>query len=152
MAAKAWYDAGSMVICNLIYRYMTLDERKAKALELHASGYNCAQSVLKTFDDCTGVDNDVSTRFAMGMGAGLGQGDVCGVVLGMAAVIGLSTTPDTKLKGVAYGNVRKATELFKNRNQGYHLCRDLKGKAKRPCDDLILDGVEILHNFLEGDK
>ncbi len=129
---------------------MTLDGRKAKAMELHGKGYNCAQSVLLVFDDYTNIDADIAARIAMGLGGGMGgQGEVCGAVLGMALVAGLCGDADPKCKPGAYAAVRELTRRFRERNSGCHLCRDLKGKCRIPCDDLIVGAVEILHNYLE---
>lgn len=132
---------------------MYLNERVACAAGLHKEGYNCAQSVLLSFSDLTGLARATASRMAMGLGGGVGgQGQVCGVVLGMSLVLGLLRGDDPAGKGAAYAEVRELTRRFREKNDGHWLCRDLKVQGRRPCDDLIADGVEILYSYLAEER
>lgn len=130
---------------------MTTEDRKNKALELHAKGYNCAQCVVLAFADVTGVNEELGARIAMGLGGGVGaQGEICGVITGMAITDGLLGGPSPTEKPAANRRVREMTESFKSGTEGCVTCRDLKGKCKRSCDSLIADGIEILASRLEN--
>lgn len=128
---------------------MELQQRKDLALSYHARGYNCAQSVVLAFSDLTGLDAATATRLSMAFGAGIGQGSVCGVVIGMGIVAGMLHPADPKMKIKAYADVRDCSERFRQLNDGRWLCRELKsGDSRRSCDDLIADGVEILDGLI----
>lgn len=128
---------------------MNIEERKQKAKELHGRGYNCAQCVVMAFGDITGIEDEISARMAMGLGGGVGaQGEICGVITGMAIADGLMGSADPSEKPAANKRVRAMSEEFKGRNCGMCRCWDLK-KGGRSCDDLIAEGVEILGGALK---
>lgn len=129
---------------------MDLDLRKDKALELHKQGYNCAQCVILSFPDITNLTDKVAAQIAMGLGGGVGaQGEICGVLLGMTVVLGLARDANPMVKPQVNAEVRELTNRFKEKNQGCFLCRELKSKCRRPCDDLICGGIEILDAYLK---
>ncbi len=127
---------------------MTVQERIDKVTRLRAKGYNCAQSVAMVFSDLTKTD-EISTAHALaGFGGGVGaQGEVCGVVSAFAYVAGMINDPDPKKKDDTYRAVRELTAPFKD-TYGCIVCRELKGNASlTPCDELIRQGVKIIHSF-----
>lgn len=130
---------------------MTLEERKNYALSLRKEGYNCAQCVVSAFTDVTGIDKDMSMKIASGLGSGIGGlKEICGVITGMAVAEGLvnDSQPTTKIK--VSDTVKKLAERFSGKN-GYMRCSELKGKSNlRPCNELIIDGIEILHHHFMG--
>lgn len=127
---------------------MTLEERKEKALELRRKGYNCAQSVLMAFPDITGLDDASAAKICNALGSGVAAtGEICGVPNAMAITIGMTLTdaPEDKVKAMKI--TKPLIEEFAASNQNRIRCADLKGKEGiRPCNDLILQGIEILHN------
>jgi C_GCAxxG_C_C family probable redox protein len=59
-----------------------------QAVRLHASGSNCAQSVLCAFTSELGMDTAMAHRLATGLGAGLGRRQhLCGAVNGGAMAL-----------------------------------------------------------------
>ena len=81
-----------------------------KALALHASGSNCAQSVLCAFSDKVGFDFAQAHRFTTCMGAGLGRrqllcGAVSGGALAIGAALGNDSGADLAAKERCYGIV-----------------------------------------------
>ena len=125
----------------------TLEERIAKARELRAAGYNCAQCVLLSFDDVM-PDGDTSmlARAPSGFGSGIGaSGEICGAISGSVMILGIVregvTRPDL------YREIREAMAEFEQL-EGARLCRDLKGPGRKPCLELITDAVTMLHNRL----
>lgn len=132
---------------------MKLEDRKIQAKQLHARGYNCAQCVAMSFSDITSCDTDTIARIAMGLGGGVGaQGQICGVVLGMTMVLGCAHDAHPSSKPAVNALVRNVTNQFCSRNNGFSLCRDLKTKTKRSCDELIADGIEIIQSYLDERK
>ena len=62
---------------------------KDELLALTQQGYDCAQCVIKAFEDEMGEDTGRAIRLVSCMSMGLLQGSVCGGVLAALAVIGL---------------------------------------------------------------
>ena len=134
-------------------KHISLEERKALARDLHARGYNCAQSVAQCFSDVCAMAPDALAAATIGLGGGVGgTGEICGVVTAMSVVEGAAAGPDPKNKGAVYKMVRCDSDAFSAKNGGCVRCRDLKRPgAARSCDMLIADGVEILYNrFFPG--
>ena len=58
---------------------MAISEREKTAVRLFASGVNCAQAVLMTYADITGLTQEQAARVACGLGGGIGRlRDNCG--------------------------------------------------------------------------
>ena len=133
---------------------MDLQERKVRASLLHSRGYNCAQCILLSFDDYTGLSSVAASSLAMGLGAGVGaQGEVCGALLGVSLVLGMVRGEDPAIKPKVNKEVRELTRRFRERNNDRYLCRELKRvQPVRPCDDIVADSVEILHDYLQETK
>ena len=49
---------------------------KEKALEYHAAGFNCAQSVLAACKEYTGLDDSAALAISAGFGGGLRSGEI----------------------------------------------------------------------------
>ena len=131
---------------------MTLNERKEIATELRKKGYNCSQSVLLAFSDITGLTEDEASKISIAFGGGVGgQGNICGVVSAMSMIAGFKTNGTPSDKKVAYPHITKLCNRFESEN-GSIICNSLKKEFHKPCDELILNGIEILHNDLTGDE
>ena len=124
---------------------------REKLLAMHAEGFNCAQCVACAFQDKMGLDEKTVLALCGGFGGGLRFGEVCGAAIG--AVMALSTqyphvtanAPEEK------ANNAEKTQEFMRRFTGrytYATCRDLKGKGKTPCNELICGAAEILDEML----
>lgn len=133
---------------------MNLTERKALAAELRAKGYNCAQCVLMAFPDITGLDADTAARVAAGLGSGVGaMGEICGVANAMAIAEGLTGGSAPADKKSAAARSHALCSAFAEANDGRITCRCLKSPgARRSCDQLIQQGVEILHNAVDSNS
>ena len=121
----------------------TLEERLEKARRLRAEGKNCSQCVVGAFDDIIGTDMEPLLRAAHGFGSGIGgTGHMCGAVTGAAMVLGLVRD---SARPVLYGEIAEVAREFEAR-EGALMCLDLKGvEGRKPCLQLILDEVEMLH-------
>ncbi|MDE6090336.1 MAG: C-GCAxxG-C-C family protein [Duncaniella sp.] len=127
----------------------TLEQRKELARELRKQGKNCSQCVALAFDDVIDADPILLERLASGFGSGFGgQGEVCGAISGATMVCGL--VYDGLDRPALYSKVRQPMDDFRKAN-GSYICRELKQPGRRPCIDLITDGVEMLHRQLEAD-
>lgn len=146
--------------------------RKDKAAELFLEGFNCAQSVFVAFSDRFGIDESTAKRISAGLGGGVGrQREVCGAVSGGALVIGSLVSAvsgdDSKSKQKNYELVREFSELFKERQKGTIICREILELAeaekesakpdertaeyyeKRPCLKAVCTAAEILEELIE---
>ena len=114
------------------------------------SGYNCAQAVLDTFRNETGLDEDLALKIATGLGAGMGRKqEVCGAVTGGILVLGLrhgrGSRDDQAVAGATYARVRELMDRFAAKH-GTCLCRELlsgynlateEGLRRAKADDML---------------
>ena len=132
------------------------DALVARALELHARGFNCAQSVACTLAPLVGADEDACFRATEGFGAGMGcLTETCGAISGGVTVIGMARSngaSNPTSKAATYRIVRQLVGRFHEQN-GATLCSDLKGVATkqplRSCDGCIEDALAITIDLLE---
>ena len=127
---------------------------KDKALELHRSGYNCAQSVLCAFADKIDIPTEVLFKMSEGYGFGMGnmQG-TCGAISGAVAALGLINSNGTpKSKAETYKRTRRILEGFE-KERGAIRCKDLKdrnGNSFTPCDVCVALAAELLEEELNN--
>ena len=144
---------------------MTKKERCQKALSLHASSLNCAQSVLSAFSDRVGLSDRQCCALCSGFGGGVRYGGLCGAVSAAVMVLGM-LYPHTAENGLQ-GKTRsmKLTQEFQRRFRerfGELGCRellrrrDLRGTEQvealgvdSHCDILIVSATELLYDMLE---
>lgn len=130
---------------------MTKDERLEQARALRGRGYNCAQCVIMSFNDITGLDDSTAARTGAALGAGVaGSGETCGVATGIAVVEGLAGGSEPADKKPAMARAKAVIDRFAAANGGCTRCRDLKRPgAPKSCDALIAEGIEMLHEALD---
>lgn len=117
----------------------TLQERIDNALSLRKQGYNCAQCVAMTFDPSL-------EAVTGGLGTGIGAtGHICGAANAMSIITATRNYTGPSGKQALYGQVRGCIEKFAALNCGDTDCRDLRKPGRKPCSDLIVDAVTILH-------
>ena len=117
---------------------MNIEERAAQAAAWKATGQcNCAQAVLKAFEDKLPVDADTL------MGC---MESTCGALIGAVMVAGIVT--DGK------GTPRISKELLQNFQEkcGATICKDLKGIENGaplcPCPECVRNAVLALGEVL----
>lgn len=145
-----------------------MSKRGDTAKAYFTRGYNCAQSVLMTFSDITGLDEKTSAMLSSGFGGGMGRmREVCGAVSGMfmaaSIILGYNDPADTEGKKRTYQMIQTLAEKFKAQNKSI-ICKELLGLEKpeethipdlrtpeyykkRPCGDLVKDAAEILEEY-----
>lgn len=127
-----------------------MESRKELAAEKKRCGsHNCTQSVLCTYCDLTGLDEEnikhAGNCFAAGMGNGEG---ICGSIVGAGIVYGLAVRDRAK----AVKGMRQIMEKFQERN-GATRCKLLKGVGTgvvlRECPMCVSDASKFLEELLE---
>jgi|WetSurMetagenome_2_1015567.scaffolds.fasta_scaffold280931_2 C_GCAxxG_C_C family probable redox protein len=104
-------------------------EKSEQAAGYMRAGFNCAQSVVKTFAPEAGAPEVAAVRMAASFGGGMGRnGLVCGAVTGAAIILGarygFSELPESGARDKAYDKVNALIEQFQKEN-GSVLCREL---------------------------
>ena len=130
---------------------MNIKERAAQAAAWKAAGQcNCAQAVLKAFEDKLPVDADTLMKLGAGYAAGMGcMESTCGALIGAVMVAGVVT--DGK------GTPHISKELLQNFQEkcGATICKDLKGVETGaplcPCPECVRNAVLALGEVL-GEK
>lgn len=141
---------------------MTEDEKKelaAKALELHAKKYNCAQSVACALADRYGADEEFLFKSMEAFGAGMGGfTETCGAVSGGIAIIGLANSNGSEFansKAASYRVARAFLDSFRER-VGSTMCPEIKGVDSsivlRSCSSCIEDAAVLAAEALEAER
>lgn len=96
---------------------------------LHAGGFNCAQSVFAAFAEQSGVTPEFALRLAAPFGGGMGRkGEACGALTGALMVLGLRYGNDQpEGKEEIYRITREFIAGFEQRH-GTIVCRQLLGQ------------------------
>ena len=143
--------------------------RADRAKEMFLQGYNCSQAVVGAFADLFGFDNVTATKFAEGLGGGMGRMRLtCGAVAAMATLASMKMSSgkpgDLKLRGEIYAVIQKMAGEFKD-NNGSVICAELLGAAlpkdnsttpeertpdyyrRRPCADKIYQCALLVEKY-----
>ena len=127
-----------------------METRKMEAAEKKASGkYNCAQAVLCTYSDLTGIDEETSKNLCNSFAAGMGNMEgTCGALVG--AGIALSMITQDKVKSMK--GMKQMMQMFQDRNHST-TCKVLKGVETklvlRECPLCVADACELLEELIE---
>ena len=110
--------------------------------------HNCAQAVLCTYTDLTGLDEKTSQDIAGAYAAGMGNMEgTCGGLVGAGLVLGLVN----KDKAKSMKQMRQIMTKFQERN-GATQCKLLKGVGTkvvlRECPDCVADAAEFMEEVL----
>ena len=103
---------------------MNIEERAAQAAAWKATGQcNCAQAVMKVFEDKLPVEGDTLRMLAAGYAAGMGcLESTCGALIGAVMVAGILT------EGRGTPAVARALVRSFEQRCGATICKDLKGR------------------------
>lgn len=127
-----------------------MKSRKGIAAEKKASfKFNCAQAVLTTYGDLTGLDETAAMNISDGFAAGMTTMEgACGALIGAGMVLGLVN----KDKSKTMKQMREIMKKFEERNQATQ-CRQLKGAdthvVLRPCPLCVSDACEFLEKAID---
>ena len=149
-----------------------MTDKSKRAEELFLMGYGCAQAILGSFVEETGLSFEESMKIASGFGGGMGRmREVCGTVSGMtflAGAISPSADPaNLEERQANYALVQHFAEEFRKEN-GDIVCRRLLGLEpmversetprpserteayykKRPCGEYVGCAARIVAEYL----
>lgn len=128
-----------------------MESRKSEAAEKKRSGQcNCAQSVICTYCDKAGIDEQTAMNIGNSFAAGMGNMEgTCGALVGAGVVLGLVN----KDKAKSVREMREIISKFQERN-GATQCKMLKGiesgNVLRECPDCVADACEFLEDAING--
>lgn len=101
-----------------------------KASDIHSKGFNCAQSVLLSLCDLTGLSEKESLAIAGGFGGGMRAAEVCGAVSGAVMALGMvvpfTDGGDLEAKDRIAAITREFHKRFREENDTL-ICRSLLG-------------------------
>ncbi len=128
-----------------------METKKFEAAEKKRSGQcNCAQSVICTYCDKAGIDEQTAMNIGNSFAAGMGNMEgTCGALVGAGVVLGLVN----KDKAKSVREMREIISKFQERN-GATQCKVLKGiesgNVLRECPDCVADACEFLEDAING--
>ncbi len=125
-----------------------------KANALHERGFNCAQSVLASCSDYTGLDEEGALGVSCGFGGGMRCGEICGAVSGGVMALGLAypfrQEGDIPAKERINALVEEYTEAFRIRF-GHLRCQELAGD-KSVCPRYIAYAAELAETMIQNNQ
>ena len=126
-----------------------METRNFDAAEKKRCGsHNCAQAVLCSYCDLTGIDEETSRNMTTAFAAGMGNMEgTCGAIVGAGIALSLIT----KDKAKAMKGMREIMTRFEERNKATQ-CKLLKGvetkQVLRECPDCVADAAEFLEDII----
>lgn len=112
-----------------------------RVVEFHQEGYNCAESVIKAFNEDNGLDIPVS--IASPFGSGMTVGSTCGAITGALMAVGAlkgrnSSSEKNNSRVITKEIMTKVKEKY-----GTLECIELKKKGVS-CDEIIEYAYSVL--------
>ncbi|NRT76917.1 MULTISPECIES: C-GCAxxG-C-C family protein [Clostridium] len=115
-----------------------------KVIEFHKEGYNCAESILKAFNEDTG--SEIPIAIASPFGGGMTIGSTCGAITGTLMAIGaLKGRNSNEEKNNSRVLTREIINKVKEK-YGTLECIELKKKGIT-CDEIIEYAYNILNEY-----
>lgn len=117
-----------------------------KPSEYKKRGYNCAESIIKSYNE--EFNENIPISIGSGMGTGACTGSLCGAINGAIIIIGYlkgRNTIDESNNANIY--VRKLMTQIKEK-YSTDLCRELKAD-KVTCQEIIDFSYETLKNIID---
>ena len=108
----------------------------------HSQGYNCAEALIKSYNEEHNTDIPVSLGSAMG--TGMTVGSLCGAVNAAAMIVGYIKGRENN------GQTNEARELMSRVREKFNseICADLK-RNKVSCAEIIDFSYEALKEVLD---
>ena len=121
----------------------------ADVLKFYKEGYNCAEWVVKAFNEDNGCEIPIS--LASPFGAGMSSGATCGAITGAIIALGAA-------KGRANSKEKNESRIYAKammgklkEKYGTFECIELKSKGIT-CNEIIESSYNILNECLSEDK
>lgn len=128
-----------------------MESRSELAAEKKRSGLcSCAQAIVTSYPELTGLDEETAMAATAAFGAGMGNMEgTCGALVGAGIVLGLYH----KDKAKAMKAMRQIMTQFQAQN-GATQCRLLKGvgtgRVLRECHDCVADAARLLERHAKA--
>lgn len=123
------------------------------AKKYYHNGYNCAEAMLYAGNEYYQLDLSPQTyKLMAGFGGGANIEDICGVVSGSIALLGIIFV---EKRASESKEIKEITQDFINRfkeEMGTINCKELKGlyrEEKEKCSPIVEKGAVILENIIE---
>ena len=130
-----WISDGQVLEPILTSTYMDMDT----LIKLTDEGYDCAQLVIKAFEEELGDSYPAAMKAVSCMSMGLLQGSLCGAVMGALTVIGFkfgNDVPDFSAKGLCMIKREMFFMEFRKKVNGL-TCPEILGLDVRKNEDNI---------------
>ena len=111
----------------------------------HSQGYNCAEALIKSYNEEHNTDIPVS--IGSGMGPGMAVGSLCGAINAAVVVIGYLKGRDSELSQNEARKYSKALMSKVREKYNSEICLDLK-KSKVGCGEIIDFTYDALNEIL----
>ena len=125
---------------------------KEEATRLHESGLNCAQSVLCSCREYTGLADETAAAVSGGFGGGVRCGEICGAISGAVMAVGMAypyTDGSNKdARALIAAKTCEVTKAYKER-YGCVRCEELKANGVS-CAELICFGAETAEKIINN--
>ena len=115
-----------------------------RVLELHKEGYNCAESIIKAFNEDTNLDIPVS--MASPFGGGMAVGGTCGAITGTLMAVGALKGRNTSEEKNNSRTITKEVITKVKEEYGTIECIELKKKGVT-CEAIIKFTYDILSDY-----
>ena len=128
---------------------------KERALQYHADGCNCCQSVLCALGEYTQLPTETAASLGYGFGGGMLCGNVCGAVTGGLMALGCACTEgkapaDEKPEAV---RLARAFEDSFSAEMGSLLCKEIiAANGRAICEKCIAFAAETAENMIREQK
>lgn len=117
----------------------------SKVLEYHKEGYNCCESLIKSYNDV--ADLNIPVCVGTPFGGGMAVAGICGAVTGALIVLGgLEGRNSAQEKNLTRIPTKEILNKF-NEKYGTLQCKELKSRGIS-CDELIEFGYEVLQQYI----
>lgn len=139
--------------------------RYEQAVSYHHKGFNCAQAVLASYTDLTGLSEQASFDAVAGFGGGLQTGEICGAIAGAVLTLGFLNPVDAQDPVGSKRRTGRLAREFQTRFRAKFGDLQCKTLLKSPieanentptaqtlgltnrCDILIISAMEILEDM-----
>ena len=115
-----------------------------KVLEFRKEGYNCAESIIKAFNEDTNLDIPVS--MASPFGGGMAVGGTCGAITGTLMAVGALKGRNTSEEKNNSRTLTKEVITTVKEKYGTIECIELKKKGVT-CEEIIKFTYDILSDY-----
>lgn len=117
----------------------------------YENGYNCAQAILKTYENELNISSEDLMKISQGLGAGMLMGETCGAVTASVMILGMKKSSgivgDSDSRKAVFADVKKFENMFKEKYCSLN-CKTLKTECKASCKNIVADSAEILKELI----